>query len=342
VWGSIYAIYVGAVEGEARAGLLRTITAALAKPGEIEFEGALRQVPLSGDASPTTMWEKARHPKNTYMNGAYWHVPIGWLLTILQPGHPELSQTVKRRWLGHLRAEHGKVWECIGWDRKANKNPSFGASISLPLGTLSQAEPHTSPLTARPAAKKLSEFQPLVRNEAWTEKWPDAAGKLETREVTAEVWTQAMQASLDAQGTLHFLPNGSLANVANRTHAWNRATVDVVVPVTVSATAARELLRAVADDARARVTDDGAELAEVAVEGPLDHTDKGATWRLMVRCAPPAVFSVRAAMIDALHAALMVEKDATAFQWSLAVARRAKEKAPEASPPASPGAMREG
>ena len=53
------------------------------------------------------------------------------------------------------------------------------------------------------AAKKLSEFQPLVRNEAWTEKWPDAAGRLETREVTAEVWTQAMQASLDAQGTLH-------------------------------------------------------------------------------------------------------------------------------------------
>ena len=162
--------------------------------------------------------------------------------------------------------------------------------------------------------------------------------------VTGVVEEMTLRVTLvrDAQGTLHFLPNGSLANVANRTHAWNRATVDVVVPVTVSASAARELLRAVADDARARVTDDGAELAEVAVEGPLDHTDKGATWRLMVRCAPPAVFSVRAAMIDALHAALMVEKDATAFQWSLAVARRAKEKAPEASPPASPGAMREG
>jgi moderate conductance mechanosensitive channel len=162
--------------------------------------------------------------------------------------------------------------------------------------------------------------------------------------VTGVVEEMTLRVTLvrDPQGTLHFLPNGSLANVANRTHAWNRATVDVVVPVTVSASAARELLRAVADDARARVTDDGAELAEVAVEGPLDHTDKGATWRLMVRCAPPAVFSVRAAMIDALHAALMVEKDATAFQWSLAVARRAKEKAPEASPPASPGAMREG
>ena len=54
-----------------------------------------------------------------------------------------------------------------------------------------------------PAAKKLSDFQPLVRTETWTEKWPDAAGKAETHNVTAEVWTQAMQATLDAQGTLH-------------------------------------------------------------------------------------------------------------------------------------------
>ena len=54
-----------------------------------------------------------------------------------------------------------------------------------------------------PAAKKLSDFQPLVRSETWTEQWPDASGKAETRNVTAEVWTQAMQSTLDAQGTLH-------------------------------------------------------------------------------------------------------------------------------------------
>ena len=54
-----------------------------------------------------------------------------------------------------------------------------------------------------PAAKKLSDFQPLVRTETWTEKWPGASGKAETRHVSAEVWTQAMQATLDAQGTLH-------------------------------------------------------------------------------------------------------------------------------------------
>jgi hypothetical protein len=154
VWGSIYAIYIGAVEGEARAALLRTITAALAKPGEIEFEGALRHVPLSGDFSPTTMWEKARPQKNRYMNGAYWHVPVGWLLTILQPEYPKLAQTIKQHWLGHLRAQQGKVWECIGWDGQANKNPSFGTSIALPLGVMSRGELRADRLLAPLAAEQ--------------------------------------------------------------------------------------------------------------------------------------------------------------------------------------------
>lgn len=61
-----------------------------------------------------------------------------------------------------------------------------------------------APLAALHAAEKpLSTWQHLVRMETWTEKWPDASGKVEPRNFTAEVWTQAIQASLDAQGTLH-------------------------------------------------------------------------------------------------------------------------------------------
>ncbi|MFK5924922.1 MAG: hypothetical protein QM496_22305, partial [Verrucomicrobiota bacterium] len=50
VWGSIYAVYIGAVVGKNRIHLLKTINAALAMKGEIEFEGAIRHVPLSFDA----------------------------------------------------------------------------------------------------------------------------------------------------------------------------------------------------------------------------------------------------------------------------------------------------
>jgi hypothetical protein len=42
-----------------------------------------------------------------------------------------------------------------------------------------------------------------VRTGVWTEKWPDKDGDLQTISVTAEVWTEAFQADLDADGQLH-------------------------------------------------------------------------------------------------------------------------------------------
>jgi hypothetical protein len=60
-----------------------------------------------------------------------------------------------------------------------------------------------SAVHAAVSAQSLAHFGNLVREESWTEKWPDAAGQAESRTITAEVWTQAMQASLDAQDSLH-------------------------------------------------------------------------------------------------------------------------------------------
>jgi hypothetical protein len=53
------------------------------------------------------------------------------------------------------------------------------------------------------AAPPAEAFRHLVREESWTEQWPDTTGKQQSRDVTAEVWTAAMQAALDAQGSLH-------------------------------------------------------------------------------------------------------------------------------------------
>ncbi len=43
----------------------------------------------------------------------------------------------------------------------------------------------------------------LVRTETWVEKRLEANGKIEAVNITAEIWTQAMQSALDADGTLH-------------------------------------------------------------------------------------------------------------------------------------------
>ncbi len=42
-----------------------------------------------------------------------------------------------------------------------------------------------------------------IRTETWAEKWPDKAGQIQTLSVTAEVWTAAFQADLNADGQLH-------------------------------------------------------------------------------------------------------------------------------------------
>jgi hypothetical protein len=42
-----------------------------------------------------------------------------------------------------------------------------------------------------------------VRTGTWTETWPNKDGQLQTMEVTAELWTEAFQADLDAEGQLH-------------------------------------------------------------------------------------------------------------------------------------------
>lgn len=59
------------------------------------------------------------------------------------------------------------------------------------------------PAVLHAAEEPLNGFRHLVRTETWTEKWPNASGQIESRSVTAEIWTSALQTVLDAQGSLH-------------------------------------------------------------------------------------------------------------------------------------------
>jgi hypothetical protein len=60
-----------------------------------------------------------------------------------------------------------------------------------------------SPTAICAADAPLGAVRHLVRTETWIEKWPEVSGSLESRVVTAEVWTAAFQAELDRVGTLH-------------------------------------------------------------------------------------------------------------------------------------------
>jgi len=142
VWGSIYAVYINAVPSDTKAALLRQLASAL-EHGTIEFEGALRHVPLGCDASADSAWERTPTPQNRYQNGAYWHMPAGWLIAILKADYPELAQALAGRFVAHMRQNAftrgdagGAPWECIGWDGAAKQNPIFGPSMTVPFAAL--------------------------------------------------------------------------------------------------------------------------------------------------------------------------------------------------------------
>ena len=83
----------------------------------------------------------------------------------------------------------------------AGKDTSGTVSLKQVVNKLDKPSRETRPTASSPAS--IENYRSLVRTETWTEAWPDASGKLETRTVTAEVWTAAMQAALDERKSLH-------------------------------------------------------------------------------------------------------------------------------------------
>ena len=152
VWGTIYALWRNALVGPparpARQQMLRALD-----DGTILFEGAIRHVPLDGDASETSAWERTGVPHNHYMNGAFWHVPTNWLIDLLSREDPDRARAVLDAYLAHMR-EHdfrrgpdfGAPWECIGPRKEARRNGVFLASVALPLSVL-------APMTGDPVGE---------------------------------------------------------------------------------------------------------------------------------------------------------------------------------------------
>lgn len=144
VWGTIYALHLGLLSGAAAVAARDQLVASL-DAGSIAYEGALRHVPSDHDASPTSAWERTPTPLNTYQNGAYWHTPTGWAVSVLADYAPVWSKRLFDDMIGHLRREdfrkgplYNAPWECIGREAKAYSNPLFLGSITVPYGVLRQ------------------------------------------------------------------------------------------------------------------------------------------------------------------------------------------------------------
>lgn len=140
VWGTVYALYLGVLDGEAKkaaeAAVLRGV-----KEGTIVYEGAVRHVPTDMDFKATTAWERSWAGLGTYQNGAYWHTPTGWLIKVLEKIDKAQAKAVFNEYVKHLREQDFRKggdapWECFGKDGKARQNPIYMASVALPYSVL--------------------------------------------------------------------------------------------------------------------------------------------------------------------------------------------------------------
>ncbi len=146
VWGTLFALHLGALDGAAAGRAVQTVADAVRKK-TIVFEAAVRHVPTDQDASPKSAWERtAGVTLNTYQNGAYWHTPTGWLIEAVRRRDPDLASRLFDRYVEHLRRNdfrlgpgHEAPWECLAPNGYA-QNGVYMTSVTLPWSVLARSQ----------------------------------------------------------------------------------------------------------------------------------------------------------------------------------------------------------
>ena len=145
VWGTAFAVYVGALPP----GLERKACEALRqsyREGAIAWRGMIRHVPTTADFSATTAWEKALVRKNRYQNGAYWPTATGWVCYAIAQVDREAAARLARDYVAMMREDdfrkgpdHGAPWECMHPDGNHRQNPVYMTSVTCPLAAFRRA-----------------------------------------------------------------------------------------------------------------------------------------------------------------------------------------------------------
>jgi hypothetical protein len=138
VWGTAYALYLDVLSGSTKHRAIEALASAHRK-GTIAYKGAIRHVPTDHDFSATSAWEKtAAIPLNRYQNGAYWHVPTGWVARAIAQRDHGLGKQLVGEMVAHFREEQAKgaPWECLHPQGDYRQNPVYTASVTLPLECL--------------------------------------------------------------------------------------------------------------------------------------------------------------------------------------------------------------
>jgi len=154
VWGTLYALHLGAISGEtasaARAAILHGVT-----NQSIACYGAVRHVPATLDYSARSAWQPTTESLNTYQNGAYWHTATGWLIEALAATNSALAVQVSTQYIQYLRDNDYRLgkgpqapWECFYPPTGYTQNGVYMTSVTVPYAVISRLKPRNGPWQA--------------------------------------------------------------------------------------------------------------------------------------------------------------------------------------------------
>lgn len=142
VWGTAYAIYIDALEGDVKENAICAIRNAYCS-GTISYRGNIRQILTTDNYSETSAWERALPRINTYQNGAYWGTASGWVFYALAQVDEESFAQIVNEYIGELiegdyrkGEDYGSPWECFHPEGNYRQNPVYMTSVTVPFTAL--------------------------------------------------------------------------------------------------------------------------------------------------------------------------------------------------------------
>jgi len=146
VWGTAFAVYVGALDATDRTRACKALAHAY-EEGHIAWRGQIRHVPTTGDFSDSTAWERALTKKNTYQNGAYWGTATGWVVYAIAQEDWDLASRLAKEFVQDLREidfrkgpDFGGPWECMHPENNHRQNPVYLTTVTCPLAAFNRLE----------------------------------------------------------------------------------------------------------------------------------------------------------------------------------------------------------
>lgn len=143
VWGTAFAVYIGALETKPSRLACESLAEAY-KAGTFAYKGNIRHVLTSDDYNENTAWDTTMNncPKNVYQNGGYWGTPTGWVCYGIAEVDRALAQKLAKEYINDLRETDFRKGDLYGgpfeWIFPPNtkKNSAYMCTVTCPLAAL--------------------------------------------------------------------------------------------------------------------------------------------------------------------------------------------------------------